>query len=178
MFSAPGLVSAVPRVSGPVFMFCAPGFVFMFCGTGGTDGVGSRFPVLRAQTRFRPYPGCRVLFSCFALPESFSAVLRALGPILMFSTPGQVFGGTEGVRSLFHVLRARTRFLLYRRRRDLFTCFALLNSFSAVPRASGPVYMFCAPELVFGCTEGVGSRFHVLRGRTHFRQYRGRGVPF
>jgi hypothetical protein len=35
-----------------------------------------------------------------------------------------------------------------------FSCFALLVSFSAVPTASGPVFMFFAPELVFGGTEG------------------------
>jgi hypothetical protein len=38
--------------------------------------------------------------------------------------------------------------------------------------------MFCATGLVFGSTEGVGSRLHVMRARTHFRRYRGRRVPF
>jgi hypothetical protein len=38
--------------------------------------------------------------------------------------------------------------------------------------------MFCAPILIFGGTEGVGSHFLVLRARTHFRRYRGRRVPF
>jgi hypothetical protein len=38
--------------------------------------------------------------------------------------------------------------------------------------------MFNAPELFFGGTEGVGSRFRVLRSRTCFRRYRGRPVPF
>jgi hypothetical protein len=32
--------------------------------------------------------------------------------------------------------------------------------------------------LIFGGTEGVGSRFNVLRARTYFRLYRGRQVPF
>jgi hypothetical protein len=32
---------------------------------------------------------------------------------------------------------------------------------------------FFAPVLVFGGTEGVGSRFQVLRARTRFRRYRG-----
>jgi hypothetical protein len=58
------------------------------------------------------------------------------------------------------------------------SCFALPASFPAVPSALGSVFMFCAPGLVFDDTEGVGSCFHVLRPRTHFRQYRGRRVPF
>jgi hypothetical protein len=40
--------------------------------------------------------------------------------------------------------------------------------FLAVPRVSDPVFMFCSSELVFGDTEGVGSRFHVLCSRTRF----------
>jgi hypothetical protein len=44
--------------------------------------------------------------------------------------------------------------------------------------ASGPVFMFCVPALVFCGTEDVGSRFVVLRAHTHFLRYRGRRVPF
>jgi hypothetical protein len=95
----------------------------------------------------------------FARLYSFSAVMRASGPVFMFCAPGLVFGGNEVVVSRFHVLRVRTHF-------------------SAVPRASGPVFMFCAPGLIFGGTEGVGSRFHVLRAWTRFRRYHGRWVPF
>jgi hypothetical protein len=40
-------------------------------------------------------------------------------------------------------------------------------------RASGPVFMFCAPELIFGGTEGVGSHFNVLLSGTRFRWFRG-----
>jgi hypothetical protein len=36
--------------------------------------------------------------------------------------------------------------------------------------------MFCAPGHSFGCTEGAGSRFYVLRSRTHFRRNRRRRV--
>jgi hypothetical protein len=154
-------------------MFCAPGLIF-----GGTEGVGSRFHVLRSLARFRRYRGRRVPFSCFALPDSFSAVQRASGPVFMFCAPGLVFGGTEGVVSRFHVLRPRTRFRRYRGRRVPFSCYALLDSFSGVPSASGPVFMFCALGLIFGGNEGVGSRFHVLRSLTRFRRYRGRPVPF
>jgi hypothetical protein len=32
--------------------------------------------------------------------------------------------------------------------------------------------MFCSSGLVFGGTEGDGSRFHVLRSLTHFRSAR------
>jgi hypothetical protein len=47
-----------------------------------------------------------------------------------------------------------------------------------IPRALGPVSMFCAPELIFVGTEGFGSSFHFLRSGTHFGRYRGHQVPF
>jgi hypothetical protein len=152
-FAHPNSFLAVPRASGLDFMLCTPGLIF-----GGTGGVGSRFHVLRARTRFWRYQGRQVLFSCFVLPDSFSTVPMASGPVFMFCAPGLIFGGTEGVGSHFHVCAP-----------DLF---------SAVQRASGPVFMFCAPGLVFGGTESVGSRFHILRARTHFRRCRARRVPF
>jgi hypothetical protein len=96
----------------------------------------------------------------------------------MSSAPGHIFGGAKGVESRFHVLRSLTRFRWYRGRRSPFSCFACPNSFSAEPRASAPVFMFCVTGLVFGDTEGVGSRFHDLRARTHFRRYRGHRVRF
>jgi hypothetical protein len=152
-------------------MFCAPGLAF-----GCTMGVGSGFHVLRARTRFGRYRRCqvpfsclrsparfqrcggiRVPFSCFAPPDSFSAVPRASGPFSLFYEPVFVFGGTEDVGTHFNVLRDRTHFRLYRGRRLPFSCFALPDSFSALPRASAPVFMFCAPGLAFGGTEGVGS---------------------
>jgi hypothetical protein len=202
-FALPNSFSAVPRASGPVFIFYAPGHVF-----GDIEGVGSRFHVLRSRAHFRLYQGRRVPFSClafpdtfstvwraschvfmfcvpgfcfrryrvrrvpfssFALPKMFSAVPRASGPVFMFCAPRVVFGGTKGVRSHLHVLRFRTRFQRYRGCPVLFSCFALPHSFSAVPRTSGPVFMFCAPRVVFGGTEGFLSRFHVLRARTPFR---------
>jgi hypothetical protein len=170
-FAPPDTLSAVPRGSCPVFMFCAPGLVF-----GGSGGVGSRFHVLRSHARFRRYRESRVSFSCFALPDFFLAVPRASGLVFMFCAPVLVFGRTEGVGSRFHVLRARTRYRRYRGRLVLLSSFALPNSFSAVPRASCPVFMFCAPRLVFGGTKSVWSSFHVLRSETHFRRYR--RVPF
>jgi hypothetical protein len=203
-FARPDSFLAVPRASGPVFMFCTPGLVF-----GGTEGVGSRFHVLCARTRFRRYCGrevpfsCfytrtrfrryrwrKVTFSCFALPDSFSTIPRAWvlfsrfarsnsfpevprssGPIFLFCSPGLVFGGTEGVGSRFHVLRAQSRFQRYRGRRVPFSCFVFPDSFSAAPRTSGAVFIVCAPVLVFGSTEGVSSHFHVFRSRTYFRRY-------
>jgi hypothetical protein len=158
--------SAVPRASGPVLKFCAPRLVF-----GGNEGVGSRFHVLRSRTRFRR---CRVRcvpFSCFALSESFFTVPRASGPFFMFCAPGLVFGGVECVVSHFHVLRSWTRFWRYRGREVPFSYIPHPELFSMVPRASGPVFMFGAPELIFDGTEGVGSLFHVLRSRTPFRRY-------
>jgi hypothetical protein len=153
--------------SGPVFLFCAPGLVFS-----GTEGVGSCFHVLRARSRVPRYRGRRVPFSNFALPDSFSTVPSASGTVFTFSAPGLGFGSTEGVGSRFHVLRVRAHFRGYRGRRVPFLSFALLDSFSAVLRASGPVFTFCAPILFFGCTEGVVFRFHVLRARTPFRRCR------
>jgi hypothetical protein len=67
--------------------------------------------------------------------------------------------------------------------------FCALELDLAVPRALGPVYMFCAFILIFygtegakssfHCalgpafrgTEGVRSSFHVLRSLTHFWRY-------
>jgi hypothetical protein len=154
-------------------MLSAPGHVFS-----GTEGVGSRFHilrsrthfmrywgrrvpffVLRAQTHFLRFRGRRVPFSCFPLPNIFSAVPRASGPAFMFCVPVLIFGGTEGVMSRFHVLCFRTGFRRCRVRRV-------------------PFFMFCAPELIFGGTVGVGSRFHVLCNLTRFRRFRGRRVSF
>jgi hypothetical protein len=173
-------------------MFCAPEHIFV-----GTDGVSSRFHVLSTRTCFRRCGGHWVLFSCFALPDSFSAVPRALGPVFMFCVLVLIFGGTEGVGSRFHVLcsrtifrryhgrrvplhllRSRTRFPRCRGRRVPFSCFARPDSFSAVTRASAPVFMFCDPEHVFDGTQGGRSRFYVLRARTRFRLYRGRQLKF
>jgi hypothetical protein len=169
----PDSFSAKPRASISFFMFWGPGLVI-----DGTEGFESRFHVLCGRTRFRYYRGRRVPFSCFALPDSFSKVPRASGPFFMFCAPGLVFGGTEGVRFLFLVFLAWTHFWRYRGRQIPFSCFARPDPFSAVPRASGLFLMFCAPGLIFGGTEGVGSRFQVLQSRTHFRRYRGRRVPF
>jgi hypothetical protein len=172
-FALPDSFSTVPRASGPVFLFCAPELVF-----DGTEGVGSRFHVLRSRTRFRRYRGCRVPFSFFALPDSFLTIPWTSGPICLFGAPGPVLGDTESVGSSFNVLGCRIRLDRYRAHLVSFSCFALTYTFSTVPRASGPVFMFCAPALIFDVTEDVGSRFHVLRSRTRFRRYRGRRVLF
>jgi hypothetical protein len=132
----------------------------------------------RFQTRFRRYRGRRVPFSCFALPNSFSAVPSGSGPVFMSCTPGPDFGGTERVGSHFHVLRSPNHVRRYRQCRVPFSCFALPNSFSTVPRALGPVFMFCSFVPILGGTEGVRSRFNVLSSHTHSRRYRGRPTPF
>jgi hypothetical protein len=95
-------------------MFCALGLIF-----GGTEGVGSRFHVLRSETLFRQYQGRRVPFSYFALSDMFLG-LSTVGP----------------------VLRSMTHFRRYRGRLVPFSCFALPDSFSTVPRASGPFSCF------------------------------------
>jgi hypothetical protein len=171
-FALPNSFSTVPVASATIFMFCAPGLIFddsegvgslfLFCVPGlifdDTECVASRFHILRAGTHFRRYRGRRLLFSCFVLPDSFRQ---------------------------------------YRRHQLSFSCFALPDSFSAVPRGSAPVFMVCAPGLVSTVlrasalvfmfyvpglnssgTEGIVSRFHVLRSRTRFWRYRGRRVAF
>jgi hypothetical protein len=135
----------------PFSCFFIPGVIF-----------GSRIHVLRARTCFRRHRGRQVPFSCFALPDSFSAVLRALGPVFLFCALRLVFGVSEGVGSRFQVLRSWTHFRRYRGRPVPFSCFVLPDMFSAVPRVSGPVFMFCTPGLVFGGTMCVGSCFHVF----------------
>jgi hypothetical protein len=145
--------SAITRALGPVFMFCEPGLIF-----GVTRALGPVF--------------------MFCEPGLIFGVTRVSGPVFLFCAPGLVFGVNEGVESRFHVLRALTHFRRYRGRRVPFECFGRLDSFSTVPRASGPVFMLCAPGRVFGGTEGVWCRFHVLRTRTHLRRYRGRRVLF
>jgi hypothetical protein len=188
-FALPDSFSTVPTASSPVFMFCTLRLIF-----GDTEGVGSRFYVLRTQTHFYQYRVCRVLFSCFtrpntfstdrgrqlpfscfARPDSFLAVPRASGPVFIFARPNSF---STNLRATGPVLRARTRFWRYRGRRVPFSCFALLESFSAVPRASCPVFIFFTTVLIFGGTVGVSSRFHVLRARTCFRLYRGCQVPY
>jgi hypothetical protein len=163
-FALPDSFSAVPWASAPV--------------VGGTDVVGSRFDVLRPRTRFRRFRGRRVPYSCFTRSYSFSAVPTASGPVFKSCAPGLILGGAEGVGSRYHILRSRTCIRQFRGRRVPFSCFASPYSFFAIPRASGPIFMFCAPILVFGGSKGVRSRFHVWRSGTHFRRYRVRRVPF
>jgi hypothetical protein len=74
-------------------------------------------------------------------------------------------------RSNFHVLRSLTRFGRYRGHLVQFSCFTRPDSFSAVPRVPGPVFMFCPRRLIFGGTIGAGSSFHVLRSQTLFSRY-------
>jgi hypothetical protein len=174
---------------GPVFMFCAPGFVF-----GGTEGVVSHFHILRARThfwryrgrrshfhvlcsrtRFRRYRGRRVMFCAHGIVFNGTEVDWSF---LIFCVPGLIFGGTEGVGSCLHVLSSGTRFRRCRVRRVSFSCFSLLDSFSVVPGATGPFLLFSAPGLVFGGIEGVGSHFHALLFRNRFRWGQVRRVPF
>jgi hypothetical protein len=188
MFCALGLILGDTEGAGSRFHVFAPGLFF-----GATKGARSHFHVLRCRTHFRRYRGRRVPFLCFALLDSFWAVSRASGPVSMFCAPILVLGGTEGVRSRFHVLLSRTHFGRYRWRRVPFSCFALQDSCSTKLRASNPVCIFCPPGLVLdgprasghvfffcalgrisGYIEGVKSSFHVFRSQTHFGLYRGR----
>jgi hypothetical protein len=162
-FARPDSFSMEPRALHPVFMFFVPKHVFS-----GVEGLVSCFHVLPSRARFRRFRGRRVPFSCFALPSTFSAVSRASGPVSMFSAPGPVFGGTDGFGSRFHVLPSRARFQRFRWGHVPFSCFALPSTVSAVSCVSGPIFIICAPRLIFGGSEGVVSRFHILLALTHF----------
>jgi hypothetical protein len=96
-----------------------------------------------------------ILYSIL-LPDTFSAVPSASGLVFTFCVSGLILGSTESAGSSFHVLRFRTCFQRYRGRPVQFSCFALPDSFSAIPRASDLVFCF----------------------RTHFRRYRGHRVQF
>jgi hypothetical protein len=126
-------------------MFCALVLVF-----GGAECVGSRFHDLPTRTRFRRYRGRPIPFSCSPLPDMFLAGRRVSCLVFMFCVPGQVFCGTEGVGSRFHVCTAGLIFGGTEGVDSHFHVFSFPNSFSAVRRVSGPVFIFCAPELVFG----------------------------
>jgi hypothetical protein len=188
-FARPNSFSTVSRVSGPVFVFCAPGVISRV-----TEGVGSRFHVLRSLTRFRLFQGRRVPFSSFVRPESLSSVPRASGHIFMFCA-GTSFWRYRVRLVPFSCLALPDTFSAIRRSsgpvflfcahklilaetRVPFSFSALPESFLAVPGASGPVFIFCAPGLIFGGTAGIRSRFHVLRSWTWFRRGRGRRVQF
>jgi hypothetical protein len=191
-FGFPDQIWAIPRALGQVFMFCAPRLVFsgtvgarssfIFCAPllvfSGTENTGSYFNVMRSRTHFGRYRGRQVQFSCFVLPDSFWDVPRASGPIFIFCATRLIFGDTEGLGSRFHVLCSRTHFRRYRGSRVMFLWFSLVGLLWAIARASGPVFMFCALGLIFSGIEGVGSRFNVLRSRTHFGRYQGRRVQF
>jgi hypothetical protein len=140
--------SAVPRASRPVFKFYAlqdsfsavrraSGLVLMYCGSElvffGTDGVRYLFHVLHARARFQRYRGHRVLFLCFARPDSFSRYRGRRVPFSSFFVPVLIFGGTQGVVPRFHVWRSLTLFRRYRGCRLPFSCFAHPKSFSTVP---------------------------------------------
>jgi hypothetical protein len=123
------------------------------------------FSYFAHPTHFRRYQGRPIIFSCLPRsPKLVSAVPRATGP--------------ESNGSHFHVVRVGTSFRRYRGRRVPFSCSACPDSFPTVPMASVLVFKFCTPGLVFDGTEGVGSRFYVLRALTPFRRYRGHRVSF
>jgi hypothetical protein len=87
----------------------------------------------------------------------------------MFCALRLIFGGSEGAEPSFHVLRFQTSFQRHQGHWFHFSCFALPYTFSALPWASGQLFNFCAPGLVFDGIDGVRSTFHVLRFLTRFR---------
>jgi hypothetical protein len=156
-FALPDIFSTAPSAPSPVFLICAPVPVFDVI-----EGVGPNFQFLRSHTRFRLFRARRVRYSGFALRDMFSAVSSASGPVFMFCALVPVFDVIEGVGPNFQVWRFHTRFRLFHARRVRYSGFALLDIFSVVSSALSSVFMFCAPEHVFVCTDHVGSRFHVF----------------
>jgi hypothetical protein len=128
---------AIPRAPGPIF-------------------------ILSLLDPFSAVPRASGPIFILSLPNPFSAVPSVRGRVLIFCAPGLIFGGTEGAGSRFHVLRSWTRLQRYQGRGVPFLCFALPNPFSVVLRTSSLVFIFCAPEPVFGVFEVAESRFHVL----------------
>jgi hypothetical protein len=136
-------------------MFCVSGLIF-----GGTVGVGSGFHVLLTQSHFRRRRSHFHVLRSRTIFDDAEGVVSRFHVLLLDS-----FSAVRGCRSRFHVLRSRTRFRRYRELRVPFSCFALPDSFSIIPRVSAPVFMFCGPGLIFGGSEGVGSRFSRCQGR-------------
>jgi hypothetical protein len=141
----------------------------------------------------------QVFISC--APDLVFGVPRAPGPVFIFWAPRIVWCGTDSVGFRFHVLRSPTRFGLYRGRRVHFSCFALPDSFGAIPSAPGLIVMFCVPPTCFGHYRGLQVHFScfalpysfgvitrapgpvlmfcgpsTLRSRTRLGRYRGRRV--
>jgi hypothetical protein len=168
--------STVVRASGPVFMFCALGLVF-----GGTEGVGSRFHVLCAQTNYRRRQGLQMSFSCFALPDSFRRYRERRVPFSCFALLDS-FSAIPRASSPVFKFCAQNHFRRYRGSRVSFSSFARMDLFSAVPRALtegvGSRSQVLRARTLFDGKEGVGPYFHVLGARTHFPRYRGRQLPF
>jgi hypothetical protein len=105
-------------------MFYAPGPIL-----GVIKGVGSSFHVLLFRIHLGRHRARQVPFLCFALPDSFSAVSRILGPYIVFCALALVFDGIEGVGFRFNILRSLTRFGTYRGRLVSFASFALPDTF-------------------------------------------------
>jgi hypothetical protein len=83
-------------------------------------------------------------------------------PIFMFGTLRLIFEGVGFHFYVWHSFSAVPK--------------VLSNLFFSLPRASGLVFIFCAP--VFHDTKSVGFHFYILRSQTHFRRYQGHRVPF
>jgi hypothetical protein len=165
-FAPPDSFSAVSMASSRVFMLCVPVRIF-----GGSEGVGSHFHGLRSGLVFGGFKGVVSGFHVLLSRTHFRRYRRRRVSFLCFALLGLVFGGTVGACYRFHILCARTHFRRYLGHRVPFSYFARTNSFSAVSRASCPICMFCTPEVIFGGTYGVRSRFHVFRSRTRFRRF-------
>jgi hypothetical protein len=99
-------------------------------------------------------------------------------PVFMFCVPGLVFNGTVVVGYHFLVLRAQTSIRQFRGLRVPFSVIVHTYSFSTVPRASGPVFMFCVPGLFSAVSKASSSVFMSCAPRLIFDGYQGRRVPF
>jgi hypothetical protein len=210
-FTLPDSFSMVSRAPSPVFMFCTLKLVF-----GGTEGVVPNFHVLRSETHFRRYRGRRVQFYALRLifdgtegtgPSFHVLRLRAHFRVhILYST---VFFTVVSSINLSHSKRSARILMLpgycsnLHKICPIYTLKLLptvedVNStFSAVLRASDPLFMVCthrlvlavlkalgplflfyAPGLIFSDTKGAEPTFHVLGSRTLFRRYRCHRIYF
>jgi hypothetical protein len=175
-FLLPYSFATITWAPSPVLIFYAAELVLR-----GIKGVGAqihilrsrtRFHVLRFRTRFQRYRGCRVPFSCFRSRTHFRRYHGRRDPVSCFVLCDSIWAVPRASSPVF-IFYAPNPFWAVPRVSVPNSCFALPDTFLAIPRSSGLVFMFCAPRLVSGCTERVGSRFHVLRYQTRFGRNRG-----
>jgi hypothetical protein len=102
-----------------------------------------RHNVLHSLTRFGLYRGSRVKFSCFALTNSFSAILWESSPVSTFSVPGLDIAVPTASGLVFMLC-------------DVGLIFSGIEG-------ADPLLILCASILIFNDIGGAKSTCHELR---------------